>query len=293
MRPNYEFIRVITEDQLQLSGLYQPGDKNKSALIFIHGFTSDFYSPVFAHVINKELKDSGHAVILAQNRGTGIETEFIKTNGDVVYLGSFFEKLEDAHLDITAHIEFLLKEGYKEIILMGHSLGTIKVTRYLFEGKHKDKILKLILLAPFDKNAFMVRKAGNKWDEYLEIAESKIREGKGREKVPVPEYEDFPLTYECFISWYNKTDLSCIWDFYRKEYKGELLRQINIPTKVILGDKDEFVDYPEFSENSETVLNFLKNTIPNCETKLIKDSVHTYLGKEEEVVKEVSKFIDR
>ena len=63
------------------------------------------------------------------------------------------ELLEEAHLDISAWIKFLLDEGYQEIILQGHSLGTIKVIRYLFEGEYKNKISKLILLAPFEKHA--------------------------------------------------------------------------------------------------------------------------------------------
>lgn len=293
MLPSYDFIRVVTEDQIQLSGLYQPGDKNKPAVVFIHGFTSDFYSPVFIHSISQELKQKNFAVILAQNRGTGIQTEFRKNDGDHCYLGSFFEKLEDAHLDISAHIEFLLNEGYQEIILMGHSLGTLKTTRYLFEGKYKNIITKLVLLAPFDKNAFMVRKGNERWDYFLKVAEAKIKEGSGRDQVPVPEFEDYPLSYECFVSWYNKTELSCLWDFYRKEYEGNLIREIKLPVQVILGDQDEFVDYPEFNENAQTVLDFLNKTLPNCHTRLLKDSNHTYNGREAEVAKVVSEFVSK
>ncbi len=291
MSQNYDLIRVITEDQIYLSGLYQPGEIDKPAIIFIHGFTSDFYSPVFPHTIGSKLKSNNYALLLAQNRGTGIETEFIKTNGHEVFLGSFFERIEDAHLDINAHIEFLLNEGYTEIILMGHSLGTIKVTRYIFEGKHKDKIKKLTLLAPFDKNAFMAKRAASNWDQFLEIAHQKIDQGKGREIVPTPEYEDYPLSYTTFLSWYNKTELSCIWDFYRSDYDGDVLKKIPIPVQVILGDKDEFVTYPEFNESPRTVLNFLKKTIPQCETHLIPRCNHTYTDKEEEVAKLVTKFV--
>jgi predicted alpha/beta hydrolase family esterase len=46
--------------------------------------------------------------------------------------------------------------------LQGHSLGTFKIVRYLFEGKYADKINKLILLAPFDiKTSTDINKAND------------------------------------------------------------------------------------------------------------------------------------
>ena len=50
-------------------------------------------------------------------------------------------------------LEYYLQkiQGYSEFILAGHSLGTIKSVRYLFEGEYADTIRSLILLAPFDK----------------------------------------------------------------------------------------------------------------------------------------------
>lgn len=290
MQP-YNLINVVTEDDIKLNGLYIPGDKSKSACIFIHGFTTDFYSHKFFHTISESLKKQSNAIILAQTRGTGIQTEFLKSSGDNVYIGSFYEKLEEAHLDISSYADFLFTEGYKSIVLIGHSLGTIKSVRYLFEGKYKDKVSKLVLLAPFDKNAFMEVKAPGKWAEFLTAAQKKISEGKGKELVPVPEYEDFSMSYDTFYSWYKEGDLSSMWDFYRKDYNFPIMQKINIPTKVILGEKDEFVAYKEFGSTPADSLNIMKKYIKECETVLIKDSTHCYVGYEDRVAKEVSNFL--
>lgn len=257
---NYNHIQVITNDKLKLNGLYKVGDKTKPVVVMIHGFTSDFYSHKFYHSISQKLESQGNAVILAQTRGTGIVTEFLKTDGSGEYIGSYYEKIEESHLDITAFIKFLLDEGYLEIILAGHSLGTIKAIRYLFEGEYKDKIKKLVLLAPFDKNAFMEVKAPNKWHEFVEIAKQKIAEGKGREIVPVPEYEDFAMSYQTFYSWYIQDDLSCIWDFYRNDYDFPTMKKINIPTKVIIGSKDEYLSYSGFGTTTESCMEVMKKT---------------------------------
>lgn len=289
---NYNYIQVNTEDGFKLNGLYKEGDKNKVATILIHGFTSDFYSHKFYHSIAEKLESQSNAIILAQTRGTGIQTEFIKTNGDAEYLGSYFEKIEDAHFDISAYVEYLLNNGYTKIVLAGHSLGTIKSVRYLFEGKYKDKITKLVLLAPFDKNAFMEVKAPNKWHDFVEIAKEKIDQGKGREIVPIPEWEDFSMSYITFYSWYKQDDLSCMWDFFRKDYDFPILQKINIPVKIIVGDNDDFFVYKQLGTSYEDAVNVLNKFIKNSEFVLINGAVHTYINHDEEVANEVVKFIN-
>jgi len=287
----YNLIQVSTKDDIKLNGLYVPGDKRKAASIFIHGFTTDFYSHKFYHTIADKLRAQSNALILAQTRGTGIQTEFIKSDGEGVFLGSYYEKLEDAHMDISAFVEFLIKEGYQEIILIGHSLGTIKSVRYLFEGEYKDKISKLVLLAPSDKNAFMEIKAPGKWLDFVEVAREKIAENKGKEIVPTPEYEDYPITYETFYSWYEQSDLSKVWDFYKKDFDFPVLQKINIPVKVILGEKDEYVNYSQFNETAQSVLDTIKKHVKTCETHLISNSNHTYFNFEDDVAIQVSDFI--
>ena len=287
---NYKFIQVYTEDNIKLSGLVSQGDKEKIAHIFIHGFETDFYSHSFYHSITQKLTEQGNSCILTQHRGTGLYTEFIKEDGDGVYIGSFHEKIEDAHLDISAFVEYLLSKGFQKISLIGHSLGTIKAVRYLFEGKYKDKISSLVLLSPFDKNAWIHKKSHGKWSENLKIAEQKISSGAGDEIVPIPEWEDYPVTFNTYYSWYNQTDLSCIWDFYRKDYNFPILNQISIPVKVILGNNDEFMDFPEYYVSPKSALDKIKENIENSETVLLNGCDHVFLGFEEQLSEEIASF---
>jgi pimeloyl-ACP methyl ester carboxylesterase len=289
---NFDLVQVFTSDEIKLSGLYSQGDKTKSACILVHGFTADFYSHEFYQSIVRKLKSQGNAIILAQTRGTGIETEFLKKSGEGVYIGSYFEKLSDAHLDISAFVAFMSEQGYQKIVLIGHSLGTIKCVRYLFEGEHKDKIEKLILLAPFDKNAFLEIKAPGKWFKYVEIAKQKIDSGFGKEIVPIPEYEDFAISYDNYYSWYEQSEINRIWDFYKKDYDFPVLQKITIPVKAILGGKDEFVTYPSLGVSAQFALEVIQKHIKNSETALIRNSNHTYFGFEKEVADEVGSFLE-
>ncbi len=220
-------------------------------------------------------------------------TEFLKTDGEGIFLGSYYEKLDDAHLDLSCFIDFLLQDGYKDIALIGHSLGTIKAVRYLFEGKYKDRVSKLVLLAPFDKNAFIEAKAPRKWKEFLTIAQKKVEEGKGREIVPVPEWEDFAMSYETFYSWYEQSDLSCVFDFYRPDYNFPILSQILVPVKVIIGENDPFIAYSQFGTSVEGNMATLKKYLKDCETVIIPGSGHTYFGAEDRVSVEVANFFSK
>ncbi len=288
MNTPYDYLRVTTKDGLRLSGLAHFGHLEKKAYLFIHGFTTDFYSHPFYHAVALALKESGNTFVLAQTRGTGLETEFSNASGKSVNIGSYFEQLEDAHLDISAFIQELASRGYGQVCLIGHSLGTLKAVRYLKEGAHPDLVQKLVLLAPFDKNAFLERKAPGSWQVFLDRATEMVSQGNGREIVPVPEMEDFPMSFQTFLSWYTQSDVNCIWDFYRSGYDFPGLKGITVPVKVILGDKDPFVVYPEFGVDSRQALKLIQQHIPQCETTLLEGCNHTFDGFESRIGYEVA-----
>jgi len=134
-------------------------------------------------------------------------------------------------------------------------------------------------------------KAPGKWQEFVIEAKEKIDRGEGESIVPVPGYEDFPITYNTFHSWYQSTDLNKVFDFYKNDYQSPILKQIKIPVKAILGERDEFVNYPDFSETAKSALDYLKEQLAVCQTYLVAGAGHTYQGAEEEVAAEVVKFL--
>lgn len=283
MNKQLNLVTTVTEDKLILHGLYHEADKSKPAVIYIHGFETTFYAHKFVHKIAEKFDSNETPYILAENRGTGIITEFINTDGVGKYYGSFREKLEEAHLDISAWIEFLQQEGYEKIILMGHSLGTIKSVRYLFEGKYANMIQSLILLAPFDKNAYLEVKNKDEWKKHVEIAKEKIDNGQGLGSIP-DTFDDYPMSFITFYSWYKPGDLSEMFDFYRKDYDFPVLNKIDIPVKVIFGGKDVFAFFPEeFNQDARDIKQIFERNIKNCEVTVLPESGHVFRGFEDEV----------
>lgn len=286
-----ELIQVETKDDLILSGLYNHSKDSKLAAIQIHGFTGDFYTHKFIKQIQNTLYDKNISSVSIQTRGTGIQTEIIKKGREKErWIGSFYEKLEEAHLDISAWVKYLLDQGNEDIILIGHSLGTIKAVRYLFEGEYSDKIAKLILLAPFDKNGYMVRHSGDKLKPHIDFASKMVKEGRGEEIIP-EDYEDFALSYQTFLSWYKDTDLSNMFDFYRYgRYDFPILGKINIPVQVNVGDKDEFFFIPEISSIEDAKKSLAEN-IKDLDLNIIEGAEHCYVGFEDELMGNISRFV--
>lgn len=237
----------------------------KMAVLHIHGFEGNFYENNFIYsLINV-------------------------TDGNWKKIGARYELLEEAHLDISAWIQFLIDEGYEQIILMDHSLGTVKVVRYLFEGEYKNKISKLILLCPFDKKGLMI--ASNRNIEDLLIkAEIQINQGNGNELV-TKEFEDIEISYKTFISWYKQDDLGRMFEFSSKNYDFPILKQIKVQTKIIVGSKDEYFyqSNPGYPEEAMEIL--LKN-IPNSKGRIIKQAVHSFKPHENEMAKEIREFVN-
>lgn len=290
MNTKTQLVQTKTADKLVLSGLFSEGEKDKPAVIFIHGFTTDFYTWPFYHAMADAIAATGHALVLGQHRGTGIETEMIKVDGSSEYIGSFFEKIEEAHLDISAWIEFLKSNGYAKFILIGHSLGTFKAIRYLTEGSYKNHITKLVLLAPFDKNAYVEKKTKGEWSKHLEIAQNMIEQGKGKERIP-NDFDDYPVAYATYFSWYKQDEMGKTFDFYHKEYDFPVLSRIEQPVKIIVGGNDEFFYFKEFNTDVAEVEKILKSHIKNLDFCLIEGSGHTYNGYEDRVAKEVASFL--
>ena len=249
-----QLLQVSTSDGLYLHGYYSPSSDKKIALLHIHGFEGNFYETSFVYTLEKKLSKNNIAFLTVNTRGNGMVTEFNTVDGKYRTIGSHKELLEEAHLDISAWIKFLINEGYQKIILQGHSLGTMKVIRYLFEGKYKDKIKKLILLAPFEKTL-------------LDNISPETQEG-----------------------WAGDNDFARVFDFTSRNYDFPILKQIKVPTKIIVGDKDEYL-LPSEPGNYQKAMDILLNNIPNSEGIFIPDAIHSFKPNEELMSEEVVKFI--
>jgi len=280
-------LQITTSDGLYLHGYYVPSDDKRVVILHIHGFEGNFYENNFVHILANELEGKSIGFLTVNTRGNGRDTDFNTVDGKCKKIGARYELLEEAHLDITAWLKFLLNEGYKEIVLQGHSLGTIKAVRYLFEGEYKNKISKLILLAPFDKKGYMIVQKLDT-EKLLVKAQGMLDSGKGDELI-TPDFGDGTTSYNTFISWYKQDDLGRMFEFCSPKYGFPILKQIKVATKIIVGSNDEYF-YPTNPKHPEEAINILLKNIPNAKGKIVDGAVHSFKPHEAIMAKEVSLF---
>ncbi len=254
-------VRVFTNDGLCLHGYYMPSQDKKTIALYVHGFKHTFFWDNFIYPLMDQLNKNNIGFLTIETRGSGKETEFKTKSGENVFIGSKRELLEEAHLDISAWMKFLISQHYENIILIGHSLGTYKVVRYLFEGEYADKVNRIILLAPFDNRANMKVNNAKDW-----------------------------LTRQTYDSWNSDNDFNRIFEFSSKDYDFPILQKISIPTKIIVGSRDSYfnINNPDHPEEAMAIL--LKY-IPNSEGIIIPKAIHSFKPCEDILINEIINFV--
>jgi len=287
----FDLVKTNTEDNLFLHGLFKRGnDKEKYAVLHIHGFEGDFFSDQFLTVEANGLLENGHSFLSAQTRGTGSEFEFTTTAGEIKEIGCSYELMKDAYKDIDAWVEYLVENGFHNIVLQGHSLGTVKVIRYLAEGNHTKYIKKVVLLSPIDIHALIEIASDGKYKEYLSQAKKKIDKGEGREIMP-ESFINMRVSYQTFASWLTMDHFGKMFNFADEDNNFMLLNKIDIPVKAIVGSDDNLF-HPMNPTNTQEAIDIMKLNIQDFKYMIIEGAGHIFTSKEHDLAHEIISFLE-
>lgn len=285
-----KLVQTYTQDEILLNGFFVEGDKDKPVLIHIHGFEGDPFSNLFVHTIGDYIATKGFSFLTVQTRGTAKSKEFLTTKAGVGRnIGADYELLEEAYLDIDAWLKFLIGKGFTQFVLQGHSLGTVKIVRYMSEGSYCKNVKGLLLLCPFDiTDACLVR---DNLDEYLGKAAKEVELGRGREIVP-RDFEEIDLSYQSYISWYKDTEFRRMFDLHNRDYDFPVLRRLTVPVCAIVGSEDEFFSFSNKGKYSE-MLSVLLKQLKKGSGKLLDGTHHDLKGYEDQLATEIGNFINQ
>ncbi|MBQ7068050.1 MAG: DUF1749 domain-containing protein [Synergistaceae bacterium] len=278
-------IDVETERGTLLNGvLFSSEKKADTVVIAITGIHGNFYSNPFYYNIGDTLTAGGIDFIYAQtNDAFGqIQTFNVKTQTPEL-IGSWNEDFNYVDEDIEGYLNFAHKEGYKNIILAGHSLGANKVIYYLSRHHDKNNVSHFILLSPANLTWLMKNVTEREKQIILEYVES------GNENKILPFY--FMGWVECiaktayqwlFTPTLNNVHVEADGDFSQAE-------KITHTGAMIIGTYDNFTygDPAGFLSN-------INNHMPTAkENKLIfiQNTGHTYQKKEQEIAEDILKVV--
>lgn len=292
MRIKPELISFETTDHLELPGLlYEPQQKTKKVVIFLHGngSASIFYKSKKMNLFAAELAKNGWAFLPFNNRGAHYIKKFSwKESGEKKegYFGTALEKIEDAVFDIEAAIEFAQTRGYEEIVLVGESSGANKIVVYNFLHPQNACLGYALIGGGDDTGLFYQHYGKEKFWTLLQEARQRVQQGLDQ-VFPEQEINHNLFAYRALADIMNPDGLYNCFPFY-EYFSGERLgqkeffkefKQIAKPTLVLYGAEDVFC-YKPAAEVVPTLLGI--HPQPSMLTGVVAEGAdHSFSGTEE------------
>jgi pimeloyl-ACP methyl ester carboxylesterase len=196
--------------------------------VHVHGTAGNFYGNPFVVPTAEFHLAAGRSFLTANFPG----------HDDTAAFEDFddFTPALDAWLDGYA--------GDLPIILQGHSLGALKILRYLSDERagHRDRIMELILLAPFDAVAFYANGEPEQAADRLQRVKLIAPQDGHRALVPEEMFEHWPISTLTFSQIGAPGTVADQFPS-RHGLNGTSLERVGLPTFVAIGGAD-FAAYP-------------------------------------------------
>ena len=280
-------LDIPTKRGVVLNGvLFRPQRERKAdtVLIAITGIHGNFYSNPFYYNIGDTLNAGGIDFIYAQTNDAFGQIRTVNVNtGKEELIGSWNERFFYTDEDIDAYLTFAEKEGYKHIILAGHSLGANKVIYYL-SRHHDERVEHFFLLSPANLTYMMSGVTEREKQEIL----AQVDRGDGDKMLPFP----FMGWVECIASTAYDWQFSGLLNNVHTSKDGDFSQaeKITHTGAMLVGTYDNFTD----GDPSEFLRN-LNAHMPTAEqNKLIfvEKTGHTYQMKNQEVADDILRQLE-
>lgn len=286
-----ERIYFNTEDNIELVGLLEtPKNKTNKVVISIHGMQSNCLKKR-EDILSRSISNSGTAYFAFNNRGYELMTYTKQTNGKkVLNGGSVYEDVLDGYYDIKAAITKMLELGFSEIYLQGHSLGCTKIVytyNKLRQENNVNYIKGIILLSLVDIPDCQKYDLGDKYDDILEYAENKEKEGKQQELMPTESFEH-PISVKSYLRYFKYNQELDFARYNDENFNFKELNNIQIPLFLRWGNVHELV-----IQDLDILIMKLKSKINNKNLNIgyVDGADHGYTGKEEILANQIIRFI--
>ena len=289
-------VNFLATDGVLLNGfLWQSKENTQDGIILaIHGMASNCFKKR-DEIIAQKANQAGIDYFGFNNRGSEL-VKYIKKNieGRKVekLAGTSYEDVLEGYEDIVGAILKLKELGYRNIYLQGHSLGCTKIVYTYNELKEEreDDILEnikgMILLSLIDiPNALKVY-LGDKFEEYLKLAEDKQEQGKKLEFMPKEAFIH-PISVKTFLRYardYQEIDFAN----YGEDTELKTLNHITVPLFMRWGNDKEMI-----LQKADELVAMVNHSITNPKKDIdyIEGANHSYTGKEEILAEQIVNFM--
>lgn len=269
MFQNYSerLVSATTEDGLILPGvvLRPPRARRSAAIVWVHGLTGNFAGQ---RARCSPLAERGFVVVDGDNRGHDFGALVRRTEGAPLLAGGGWELFDQSPFDVAAWIDVAESLGFPSVILVGHSLGALKVGYYQ-ATRNDPRVLGIVAASP-------PAGAGLLNVELVAEAERLVREGRGQDLLPWGSSGAGAGTVSA-QTYLNRVRTNV--DVYGFVTPNPRVLKIQQPILALYGTEEP--DVGAAAELEKIRLNALFS--PWVETQMIEGANHAYSGHEEDV----------
>lgn len=262
-----KIVTTTTEDGLVLHGVVlRPGRPRRSlAVVWIHGLTGNFLRTMPRA---RTIAERGYVVVNGNNRGHDFGALFPRPDAEPLLGGGGWELFDESPRDVAAWIDLAAGLGFPGVVLVGHSLGALKVGYY--QATRQDpRVLGLVLASPpLPATQLSV--------DLVVVAERVVAEGRGRDLLPWGSTGAGAGTVSA-QTYLNRVQTNL--DVFGFVTPNPRSVRITVPILAFYGTEEPTVGGPAELKKIEVNAPFSEGV----ETQMIAGANHVYAGHEEEV----------
>ena len=258
-------VYTASEDGIALTGIaIRPGDGpiRPVAIVWMHGNTGSFCDYPYV-TLGRALARRGYCFVSGNSRGHDIGATLWQVATDrPIAGGSAWERLEESPHDLAAWVDLAMEGDARGVVLVGHSLGAVKVIRY--QAERQDPRIAGVALASPDLH-------GHWPGEIVERARRLVTEGRATELLP-------PLMG---AHWYRLSAGNVVSratvqaQTYTADPAGPSIARLRLPLLALYGDRD-------VGGEAELATIRAAARAARVTSHLIAGADHVYTGREEE-----------
>jgi pimeloyl-ACP methyl ester carboxylesterase len=226
----------------------------EDVFLMVHGLTMNFYSPLYLGLA-KRFSHAGHTSLLFNTRGH----DLFSTSDDFDRKsGAMWETIADCVEDIEGGIRFLLELGHRRVVLLGHSLGGLKV---LYHSAHVQNqvVRSIVLCSPVrSMRAIYKFRLGERFEEIQERATECIRRGDPDRLLSLYPVWPYVLSAKSVVDFMSSDTRANVYKFIDK---------ISVPLLVVLDGSER-----EYSLATDA------KSAPRCDTVRVRNADHFFNG---------------
>ena len=281
-----ELVYVRSSDGVVNGGAMFKPPKNVAksiAVVWMHGWGVNFYSPTYV-MIGRHLAERGLTTITINTRMHDIGTIEGFRFGKRVRGGGYWGVPSDEVKDLAGWMDFVERQGFAKVVLVGHSAGWATVRAYQAEIQNP-RVVGIVLASG------QARGGSDATDSQLLAQANKlIADGRSEDLLRLPN-----PAFPSFVSAATYADIAkapaSMLDFFGERTPNPGVTRITCPILAFFGTRESDV-------GTEADLAVLKSSVdrqpkhPKVTTAMIGGADHMYTGEEAQVAQTIAAWAD-